>query len=196
VQSGGGENSRPGGVEAPGIDLREAADGLERFARGDLEAFETLFRQYQGAVFGWIVRIVRDRGAAEDLTIETFWRIYRARARFDPRSSFGPWVRRIATNAALDHVRKVRADVELPRNLTEGPPEDPGLRRETREGIERAFRRVPARLQAAAALALIEERPYAEIADALGSSVGAVKSRVFRAVRLLRKHLKRLGIEP
>jgi RNA polymerase sigma-70 factor, ECF subfamily len=195
VQSGG-EDSRSAWVGTPGVEAGRGADALERFVGGDLEAFETLFRQFQGAVFGWIVRIVRDRGAAEDLTIETFWRIYRARARFDTRSSFGPWVRRIATNAALDHVRKVRADVELPRNLTEGPPEDPGLRRETREGIEHAFRRLPARLQAAAALALIEERPYAEIADALGSSVGAVKSRVFRAVRLLRKHLKRLGIEP
>jgi DNA-directed RNA polymerase specialized sigma24 family protein len=60
----------------------------------------------------------------------------------------------------------------------------------------RSFRCLPPKLQAAAALALIEERPYAEIADALGSSEGAVKSRVFRAVRLLRKHLKKLGIEP
>jgi RNA polymerase sigma-70 factor (ECF subfamily) len=196
VQSGGGEDSRTAWVEATGVDSGGAGEVLERFAGGDLEAFETLFRQFQGAVFGWIVRIVRDRGAAEDLTVETFWRVHRARARFDPRSSFGPWVRRIATNAALDHMRKARAEVELPPNLTEGPPEDPGLRRETREGIERAFRRLPPRLRAAAALALIEERPYQEIADALGSSVGAVKSRVFRAVRLLRKHLKKLGIEP
>jgi RNA polymerase sigma-70 factor, ECF subfamily len=196
VQSGAGEDSRSEWVEVPGVEAGRAAHVLLRFVGGDVEAFETLFRQYQGAVFGWIVRVVRDRGVAEDLTIETFWRIYRARGRFDPRSSFGPWARRIATNAALDHMRTARAEVELPASLTEGPPEDPGLRRETREGIERAFRRLPPRLQAAATLALIEERPYAEIADALGSSVGAVKSRVFRAVRLLRKHLEKLGIEP
>lgn len=55
---------------------------LERFAQGDLEAFEALFRQFQGEVYGWIVRIVRDRGIAEDLTVETFWRIYRAHGRF------------------------------------------------------------------------------------------------------------------
>jgi RNA polymerase sigma-70 factor (ECF subfamily) len=171
-------------------------DLLERFARGDLEAFETLFRQFQGAVFGWIVRIIRDPGRAEDLTVETFWRIHRAHARFDPRSPFGAWARRIATNAALDHLRKARPEVELPWNLSQGPPEDPGIRRDTREGIERAFRRLPPKLQAAATLALIEERPYPEIAEALGSSVGAVKSRVFRAVRLLRKHLKQMGIEP
>ena len=47
-------------------------DLLERFAQGELEAFETVFRQFQGEVFGWIVRIVRDPGIAEDLTVETF----------------------------------------------------------------------------------------------------------------------------
>ena len=45
---------------------------LERFAAGDLEAFETLFRQHQREVYSWIVRIVRDTGIAEDLTVETF----------------------------------------------------------------------------------------------------------------------------
>ena len=68
---------------------------LEPFTRGDIQAFETLFRAYQGEVYGWIVRIVRDPGAAEDITVETFWRIYRARARFDPRRPFGAWVRRM-----------------------------------------------------------------------------------------------------
>ena len=55
------------------------------------EAFERLFRDYQAAVFGWIVRIVRDRAAADDLTIETFWRIYRTRDRFDESRDFGAW---------------------------------------------------------------------------------------------------------
>ena len=69
---------------------------LERFAAGDLVAFEALFRQFQGPVFGWIMRIVRDRGAAEELTVETFWRAWNARARFDPQREFGAWARRIA----------------------------------------------------------------------------------------------------
>jgi RNA polymerase sigma-70 factor, ECF subfamily len=163
---------------------------LERFARGDLEAFETLFRQFQSAVYGWIVRIVRHPGVAEELTVETFWRIYRARARFDPAGNFGAWARRIATNVALDHLKTRRVEVELPNDLSQGPLPDSVVQRETHDRIERAFRQLPARLQAAAALALIEERPYQEIAEALGTSVGAVKLRVFRAVRLLRKKLK------
>lgn len=169
---------------------------LERFALGDLEAFETLFRQFQGQVYAWIVRIVRDRGMAEDLTVETFWRIYRAHARFDPAGNFGGWARRIATNAALDHLKTVRLEVGLPEELSRGPSPDSAVQQDTRDRIQRAFRQLPRKLQVAATLALIEEESYTDIAEALGISVGAVKSRVFRAVHSLRKKLKRLGVEP
>ena len=166
---------------------------LERFALGDLEAFETLFRQFQGEVYGWIVRMVRDPGAAEDLTVETFWRIYRARARFDPSRSFGAWARRIAANVAIDHLKTTRRELDLPNA---SPPPTPAARPDLRDAIQRAFRRLPAKLQAVATLALIEEQPYPAIAEALGITVAAAKTREFRAVRLLRKNLKRLGVEP
>ncbi len=47
---------------------------VDRFRQGDEDAFETLFRQHQATVYRWILRVVRDHGAAEDLTVETFWR--------------------------------------------------------------------------------------------------------------------------
>ena len=169
---------------------------LERFAQGELEAFETLFRQFQGEVFGWIIRIVRDPGIAEDLTVETFWRIYRARVRFDPARSFGAWARRIATNAAIDYLKTVRPEVLLTENHAPKMPPNPAVQRDLRDRIEQAFAHLPAKLQVVARLALIEEQPYEEIAGALGISAGAVKSRVFRAVRLLRRKLKRMGVEP
>jgi len=169
---------------------------LEQFALGELEAFETLFRQFQGEVYRWILRIVRDSGVAEDLTVETFWRIYRARARFDPSRSFGPWARRIGTNVALDYLKTVRPEVSLSENWSHGLPPDPAVRRDICDRIERAFRQLPAKFRVVASLALIEERPYEEIADSLGTAVGTVKSRVFRSVRMLRKELKRQGIEP
>lgn len=167
---------------------------LERFAAGDLEAFETLFRQYQSQVYAWIVRIVRDPGVAEDLTVETFWRIYRARARFDPTGNFGGWARRIATNVALDHLRVRRVETELPEDLAEPSRGDPAIRRELREQIARAFETLAPKLRVAAVLALVEERPYAEIAEALGTSVGAVKLRVFRAIRELREKLQQASV--
>jgi len=175
--------------------MEQPAELLQRFAHGDLEAFESLFRQFQGEVFRWIVRIVRDPGVAEDLTIETFWRIHRAHARFDPDRSFGAWARRIATNTALDHLKKPRLEVALPEDLPAAPSPDAGVQQDTRERVGRAFGELPPKLRVAATLALMEEEPYQEIADALGISVGAVKLRVFRAVRLLRKRLDQLGVK-
>jgi len=169
---------------------------LRRFAAGDLSAFETLFRRHQTLVYGWIVRIVRDAGAAEDLTIETFWRIYRSRERFDPERSFGAWARRIATNVAIDYLKTLRPEESLSAKAACAVGVDPDLRHHIRQQTERAFRQLPARLQTVATLALVEELPYEEISESLGISIGAIKSRVFRAVRLLRKKLGQLGVEP
>jgi RNA polymerase sigma factor (sigma-70 family) len=169
---------------------------LEQFTRGDIQAFETLFREYQGEVYGWIVRIVRDPGAAEDLTVETFWRIYRARARFDPRRPFGAWARRIATNLALEHLSRRRAEKPLEQDVPPCAAPDPAVSADVRAKVAAAFGELPAKLRAAATLAMIEETPYAEIAEALGISINGVKSRVFRAVRLLRRSLEKRGVRP
>lgn len=171
-------------------------DLFRRFALGEIDAFETLVRQFQGEVYAWIVRIVRDPGTAEDLTVETFWRTYRARHRFRPDGNFSGWARRIATNLALDHIRRNRPEQSLVEDPAGAPQPDRLLQREIREKIHQAFRRLPAKLQLAAMLALVEEQPYGEIADALGISVGAVKLRVFRAVRILRRQLSHLGVRP
>jgi len=168
-------------------------DLLERFANGDVDAFEDLFRQFQGRVFGWIVRIVRDRGVAEDLTLETFWRIYRARSRFHPEGDFAAWAYRIATNRALNHLRRRRFEEELPEELPDKISADPAVQHETGDRIQRAVHKLPAKLQVVVMLALVEERPYQEIADSLGVAVGTVKSRVFRALRILRKQLESMG---
>ena len=168
---------------------------LQRFAAGDLEAFEELFRQHQKEVHYWIFRIVRDRGIAEDLTVETFWRIYRARERFEPAGNFRAWARRIATNAALDHLRHARRETELPEDLAAPAAVDPAVGKETRKQIQQAFDALPAKYKLIATLALIEEQPYNHIAEALGISSALVKIRVFRAVRMLRKKLNSLGVE-
>ena len=168
---------------------------LQRFATGDPDAFEALFRQHQKEVYAWIVRIVRDTGIAEDLTVETFWRIHKASARFDPAGNFQAWARRIATNAALDHLRSSRRETELPEDLASPVQPDSAIRSETREQLKQAFHRLPAKYRLVATLALIEDEPYDRIAEAVGISPAAVKIRVFRAVRMLRKKLQLLGVE-
>jgi RNA polymerase sigma-70 factor (ECF subfamily) len=177
--------------------MPEAPDGdlLRRFVQGDRDAFEALFRQHQVEVYRWAVRIVRDPGGAEDVVIEAFFRAFRSHARFDADRPFAPWIRRIATNVARDHLRAVRRQREVEavdRDLVASPAPDGDLTK----AVARALRRLSPRLQVVATLALVEQRPYAEIADALDVPVGTVKSRVSRATRALRRELARLGITP
>jgi len=171
---------------------------LERFAAGDPEAFETLFRQYQGEAYRWIVRIVRNRATAEDLTIETFWRVYRAHARFDvSKGRFAGWLRRIATNAALDFLRRTRREVPLPEDLPELRRTDCSVvQAELQRTLQTSLQRLSPKLRVVVLLALVEEEPHEEIANSLGISVNAVKVRVFRGVRILRRELARAGVRP
>lgn len=166
---------------------------LERFVAGDAQAMEELYRRFEREAYGWILRIVRDTAGAEDVLVESFWRAYRARARFVVTRPFGAWLRCIATRAALDHLRSARRRAE--QRLGELDPKAPATGDlAARDAISRAFRRLPAKLQVVATLSLVEERPHAEIAEALDIPVGTVKSRLSRATARLRAELHRQGI--
>ena len=167
---------------------------LERFVAGDVDAFESLFRQYQGEVYRRIVRIVRDPAAAEDLTVETFWRVHRAHARFHVDGNFGAWLRRIATNVALDHLRKARPTLELQEDVPARETPDGVAQQEVRRKIRRAFAGLSPKLRIVVQLGLIEDEPYKEIADSLGISLAAVKLRMYRGTRLLRNKLEKQGV--
>ena len=165
---------------------------LRRFVQGDLGAFEALFKHFESEVYRWVLRIVREPAGAEDVLVDAFWRAYRGRARFDPSRPFGAWMRRIATNAARDYLRSARR-----APLANAPTPEiavPAVDHETQQAVAIAFDRLPVKLRLIATLALVEERPYAEIAEALDLPLGTVKSRVFRATRLLRAELIRQGI--
>ena len=138
-RNGKGEERMPNG----------SSDLLNAFRHGSPEAFEaafeTLFHQHQRAVYGWILRIVRNTAAAEDLTVETFWRIHRAHDRFQPECPFGPWARRIATRTALDWLRAQRPEVELTAQIADALPSapvgNPGIAAEIRSKTALAFGR-------------------------------------------------------
>ena len=130
--------------------LSQEFDLLEHFRLGDADAFETLFRTHQRSVYGWVLRIVRNTAAAEDITVEVFWRIYNARARFEAGRGFEPWARRIATHAALDWLRARRPESELTADVMAGQAAtgaDPAVTAELRVKTAQAFGRLPAGLR-------------------------------------------------
>ena len=167
---------------------------LLRFVHGDRAAFETLFRTFERDVYRWILRIVRDASTAEDGVVEAFWRGYRGRARFDPSRSFGAWMRRIATRVAIDllNTARRRGSVSIGGMAEIACAPAGGM---VADAIARAFDSLPPKLRVVATLALIEERPHAEIAAALDVPIGTVKSRLFRATQKLREALDRLEVD-
>src|SRR4029453_15135439 len=74
---------------------------------------DPLFRQHQREVYVWVVPIVRDPAAAEELPVEAFWRLYQKRDRLDPGANCAAWLRRVATNLAIDHLRRAKPVVVL-----------------------------------------------------------------------------------
>jgi RNA polymerase sigma-70 factor, ECF subfamily len=162
---------------------------------GSLLAFEEIVRRYQRRVYGIALRIVRRHEVADDVAQEAFMRAYQALSSFDLTRPFGPWIGRIASNLAINHVRAPQAREEpLPEGHALTPAPGMGalemvLEREAREVLERALLDLPAEQRAVFALRTFEELSYREIADSLDISIGTVMSRLSRARERLRSSL-------
>jgi RNA polymerase sigma-70 factor (ECF subfamily) len=177
-------------------------DVVGRARAGDKEAFRELVEQHSRQVFRVAYRILGDEPAAEDAVQETFLRAYRTLHRFDGRAQFGTWLYRIASNQALDQLRrrKVRGEARDahggsgPALLEPLPSGEPGPDRRARSReVGRAARRAMEALspleRAAFSLRHFEGRSTAEISRALGTRDSASKQAVFRAVKKLRQAL-------
>lgn len=188
----------------------EAAELLERFRRGEEAAFEQLFRQYREAIHGIVWRMLGDAEEALDVVQEAFIRAHRGAARFRQECSFYTWMRRIAVNVAIEHLRSRRAgragelDEEILDEQAHGPgaarlaAEDPlsgAAGRELAEAIEAALAELGPEHRATILLSAREGLSYKEIAEALDCPIGTVMSRLFYARKALAGKLRRF-MEP
>lgn len=171
--------------------------GLVQRARGgDVRAFERLYRDHIGAVYGLCLRLTRDPAIAEDCAQEAFVNAWRALGRFETRSRFGTWLHRIAVNVVLSRRRKVTAQVEsppLPVNADEEPAEPPGewtldTPVEVSE-IEAAIGALPDGARDALVLCGIYGYSHIEAGQMLGVAEGTCKAQLHRARALLRARL-------
>ncbi len=179
---------------APLAQPREAvsdpdADLVAGTLAGDLGAFDQLVERHQAVVHRIAARIV-GRDEADDVVQETFLRAYHRLDRFRGESPFRSWLLQIASNSALNAVRRKRP--EPVAAVTEGEPygaERPTARtpvseledRERRERLELKLRELRAEHRAVLVLRDLEGLPYEEIADITGSPMGSVKGRLHRA---------------
>jgi RNA polymerase sigma-70 factor, ECF subfamily len=170
---------------------------VQRARGGDVRAFERLYRDHIGSVYGLCLRMTRDRAAAEDCAQEAFFNAWRALERFETRSSLGTWLHRIAVNVVLNRRRKRSAQVELPP-LSAGPGEEPAdppeewtldTPMEVHE-IETAVGDLPDGARDALVLCGIYGYSHGEASQMLGIAEGTCKAQLHRARALLRARLE------
>ncbi len=171
------------------IDMQTVTDPPD--AASSWERLEALYRSSRDDVYAYVVTMLRDRVAAEDVTALAFERAYRQRRSFDRRrGQERAWLFGIARNAALDELRRRRRQVSLVAE-----PEDAGalavedgaevaLRRTT---VRAALAQLPAREREVVALKFHAGLSGAELAQVLGISEGAAGTLLYRTMEKLRK---------
>lgn len=172
---------------------------IRKAKKGDGAAFSELVRTYQKRIYGLVYRFCPDHDTADELAQETFVKAYTALNTFREEFRFFSWLRAIATNLALNHLKRQRRQVSTEdypieqivsdrsphanpdRNLTD---------KELRAKIEQEVEKLPPEFKAAFILRIYEDLSYEEISERLGIEIGTVMSRLFRARSRLKKALE------
>ena len=183
---------------------------LERLKTGDAEAFDELVGRFSTDIYGLLVRLTEDAEEAKDLTQETFLSVVRSVKSFRGDASLKTWLYRIAINQARNRQRWWRSrrfgltfsldsssepdEPSLHDTLADDnqqSPEDFALQREQETMIRQALKKLPLAFREAVILRDIEGLSYEEIAAALETNIGTVKSRIARGREELKRKLQR-----
>jgi RNA polymerase sigma-70 factor (ECF subfamily) len=172
-----------------------------RLRQGDPEAFDALLARYQNRLFRYLMRLTANPAVAQDLFQETWLRVITRIHRYDERRPFEPWLFAVARNLAIDHLRKASPEsLDEPSESGEAKisrldSDEPGslerlLERERRALLERRLEELPALYREALSLRFEEEMTFEEMAAVLSAPLSTVKSRVHRALSLLRRRMR------
>jgi RNA polymerase sigma-70 factor, ECF subfamily len=167
------------------------AELVDRARRGDLAAFETLFRRHSPRVHTVALRVLGDAGDAEEATQDTFVQVWKNLAAFRGDSQFTTWAHHICVNRCSRMLRRRR---ERPEPLPEvadrrpGPAEVTVLRDEV-AAVVSALSQLTDEQRSALVLREFAGLSYTEVADVLGTSLTAARSRIHRARLELVRHL-------
>ena len=161
---------------------------------GQREAFDVVVERHRRSVYRLCYRFVSNHEDASDLAQEVFLRAYRGLKGFKGQSSLATWLYRIGVNVCLSRVSaKTPATEPLDARPHEAPGDDPAstlLRSERTARVRTAIAQLPRKQRATLILRVYQELSHREIAQILGSSVGAVKANFFHALGTLKKILE------
>jgi RNA polymerase sigma-70 factor (ECF subfamily) len=173
-----------------------------RFQGGDARAFEELVRRHRTPVFSFLLRLVGDRGRAEDLCQETFLRVVRAAEGWERRATFRTWLYAVARNQAVDDARRQAfrrtepLDDPAAAESAELPPDRRAEGALLRPKLEAALASLPEEQREVFLLREHAGLRFHEIAAVTGVPENTVKSRMRYALEALRAKLEALGVRP
>jgi len=178
---------------------------IERFQRGDKDAFDALVQKHQARAYQYAFRLTRNPDDAADVVADAFVRVYRALQTFKGDSAFTTWLYRIETNCFLDMRKKKNArpttSLDSALNLGDGEVElqveddgptahEEAERSQRMSAVEEAVQKLPEYQKAMIIMYHAESMSYEEIAESLNLPIGTVKSRLNRARLSLRQLLE------
>jgi RNA polymerase sigma-70 factor, ECF subfamily len=167
----------------------EATDSslMQAVREGDLGALAILFERHHRPLFNYFVHINGNRDLSEDLVQDVFFRMLKYRRTYQPERAFTAWMYQIARNANSDSAGKRKFEVGLgDKEFASMSLVDESLKRKQEISLlKRAMARLPLDKRELLVLSRFQNLKYEEIASILGCDVGAVKTRVYRAVRAL-----------
>jgi RNA polymerase sigma-70 factor (ECF subfamily) len=196
------------GVSEPGATESLERECLERARKGDARAYRDLVRVHQDAIFGLVLRLVRDRDLAEELTQDAFLKAYRSLGSFRGEARFSTWLYRIAVNLCHDY--HASAGARLRRSETgleagseraretwssEPAPDDALAVREAAEAFQAGLDALDSPYREAFVMRHQDDLGYDEIAEVFGISRNNAKVRVHRAREMILAALRKMGHE-
>lgn len=161
---------------------------------GDRKAFDTFYVEYFDRIFVLLLFFSKSREVAQDLSQETFARVWESRASLNPENSLKSYTRRIAKNLLQDYFRKIAVRNKHEKNLqagdqVENKTMDRVLDSELRNLLEEALKKLPPDKQVIFRMSRYEHLTYTEIAAALNITPKAVERHMARALQYLRTYL-------
>lgn len=180
---------------------------MARAAKGDRRAFEVLYERFKGPIMSYLLTLVKESRLAEELTQETFLKVYRARESYEPKAKFTTWLWTIAKNTAFDHLDK-KGELLLKEyenddgtsssllDTLESPLPDSEsalLEEADRRAVEACLNELPEKQRRIVALRIFSDLSYEEIAEQSRMTLGSVKTQLHRAKEKLTECFRKGG---
>ena len=174
--------------------------------KGDQKAYAELMGRYRDTIFFMLLKMVKDKDDADDLTIEAFGKAFRNLAQYTPDFAFSTWLFKIATNNCIDFIRRKKDAVSLDRTYENADgdemsfepksdtlnPEEKAIKKQKIQMMQAVVEKLQPRYRMLVELRYFQEKSYEEIAQELDLPIGTVKAQLFRARELLYHTLRHM----